>query len=119
MIRLEGKRKLLRVFIGELDKHEGKPLYETIVMAARENGLAGATVVRGIMSFGASSVFHKTKILALSSDLPIIIEIADFSEKIDAFLPIINQIFTESNCGGMITIENVDVIRYRNPEKED
>lgn len=104
--------KLLRIFIGESDKHGGMPLYEWIVRQAREHGLAGATALRGLEGFGASSRLHTSKVLRLSSDLPIIIEIVDTEEKIEAFLPLIDNAIPE----GMATIEKVEVHFYRSCE---
>ena len=100
---------LLRIFIGESDHWHGKPSYEAIVLKAREAGLAGATVFRGAMGFGAHSRSHTFKILRLSEDLPIVIEIVDSQRKIDAFIPAIDQIVQE----GLITMEPVRVIKYR------
>ncbi|MBX3394446.1 MAG: DUF190 domain-containing protein [Phycisphaerae bacterium] len=100
---------LLRVFIGESDQWQGRPLYEAIVLRARELHLAGATVLRGPMGFGANSRLHTAKILRLSEDLPIVIEIVDAREKIDAFLPNIDEMVTE----GLVTLERVEVYRYR------
>jgi PII-like signaling protein len=100
---------LLRIFIGESDHWHGKPLYEAIVMKARELHLAGATVVRGPMGFGANSRLHTTKILRLSEDLPMIIEIVDAKEKIDEFMPHIDEMVKE----GLVTLEKVQVIQYR------
>lgn len=100
---------LLRVFIGESDKWQGVPLYEAIVRKARELNLAGATVLRGPMGFGASSRLHTTKIMRLSEDLPMVIEIVDTRARIDALLPHIDQMVSE----GLVTLERVDVIRYR------
>ncbi len=100
---------LLRVFIGESDKHDGKPLYEWLVLAAREAGIAGATVLRGIQGFGAHSRMHTAKILRLSEDLPIVIEIVDAREKIEAFLPVVDRAIGE----GLVTLERVQVRFYR------
>lgn len=100
---------LLRVFLGESDRWEGQPLYEAIVLKARELHLAGATVLRGPMGFGAHSRLHTAKILRLSEDLPIIIEIVDSKEKIDELLPHIDQMVQE----GLVTLERVQVIKYR------
>src|SRR5881409_204875 len=100
---------LLRIFIGESDHWHGTPLYEAIVLKARELHLAGATVLRGAMGFGAHSRLHTAKILRLSEDLPIVIEIVDAREKIDAFVTQIDEIVQE----GMITMEDVRVIKYR------
>jgi hypothetical protein len=104
---------LLRVFLGESDRHDGDPLYESIVLKAREAGLAGATVLRGAMGFGASSRLHTSKILRLSADLPLIIEIVDTEEKINAFLPTLDSLMG----GGLVTLEKVRVIHYRNGRK--
>jgi uncharacterized protein len=100
---------LLRIFIGESDRHGQRPLYEAIVLAARERGLAGATVIRGPMGYGASSRLHTAKILRLSEDLPLVIEIVDSEEKIRAFLPTLETMMTAS---GLVTLEKVQVIRY-------
>ena len=100
---------LLRVFLGESDRHEGVPLYEWIVRKARAQGLAGATVLRGLEGFGAHSRMHTAKILDLSSDLPIVVEIVDTIEKIEAFLPLLDEAVTD----GMATIENVEIRFYR------
>jgi len=112
-MKLEGEGKLLRIFIGESDRWHGKPLYEAIVLAAREHGLAGATVLRGPMGFGASSRIHTAKILRLSEDLPMIIEIVDLESKIHEFLPVLDEMVSE----GMITLETVHVLRYRARER--
>ncbi len=100
---------LLRVFIGESDKWHGKPLYEAIVLKARELHMAGATVLRGPMGFGAHSRLHTAKILRLSEDLPMVIEIVDAKEKLDELLPHIDQMVRE----GLVTLERVRVIKYR------
>jgi PII-like signaling protein len=100
---------LLRIFVGESDQWHGKPAYEAVVLAARSAGLAGATVFKGAMGFGAHSRLHTAKILRLSEDLPILIEIVDAQDKIDAFLPQLNPIVSE----GLITMEPVRVIKYR------
>lgn len=112
-MNLPEESSLMRIFVGESDKHEGKPLYESIVVKAREAGLAGATAVRGFMGFGASSHLHTAKILRLSFDLPVVIEIVDTKDKIDAFLPVVDPMIT----GGLITIEKVRVALYRHPPK--
>jgi PII-like signaling protein len=100
---------LLRIFIGESDRHDGRPLYEAIVLAARARGLAGATVVRGAMGFGASSHLHTARILRLSDDLPLIIEIVDTAQKVDAFLPELDGLVG----GGLVTLEPIRVLHYR------
>jgi uncharacterized protein len=103
---------LLRIFVGESDKHGHVPLYEAIVLKAREAGLAGATVLRGVMGFGRHSVMHTAKILRLSEDLPMIVEIVDSLEKIEAFLPTLDAMVPE----GLVTLEPVRVIHYRSDE---
>jgi PII-like signaling protein len=105
--------KLLRIFIGESDKHHGQPLYETIVFEAKKQGLLGATVTRGIMGFGANSKVHTTKLLEISSDLPLIIEIVDTEDKIRNFSRAVEHLFEQSKSGGLITIEKAEVIRYK------
>ena len=102
---------LLRIYCGEDDKHDHTPLYEAIVLKAREMHLAGATVLRGPMGFGHSSHLHTTKILRLSQDLPIVIEIIDAQEKIDAFLPVLNGMISS----GLVTLEKVQVLQYGTP----
>jgi len=99
---------LLRIFIGESDRDDGHPLYESIVLKAREMHLAGATVLRGPMGFGKSSRLHTTKILRLSEDLPLVIEIVDSEDKINSFLPVLETIMTS----GLVTLEKVQVLQY-------
>jgi len=99
---------LLRIFIGEDDQFQGRPLYEAIVMRAREQHLAGATVLRGPMGFGKSSRLHTTKILRLSEDLPLVIEIVDSEDNIDRFLPMLDGMMSS----GLITMEKVQVLQY-------
>ncbi len=113
-MRLEGEGKLVRIFIGESDVWKGRPLYEALVHRAREMGMAGATVLRGIEGFGASSVVHTTRILRLSEDLPIVIELVDTAEKVDGFLDEIEGMVTE----GMVTTERVEIVKYRGREGE-
>lgn len=108
-MKLKGQGLLLRIYISELDKYEGKPLFEQIVLKARELNMAGATVLRGIMGFGASSRIHTTKILSLSDDLPVVIEIVDREDRIDTIMPFLDETVTD----GLITREKVDVISYR------
>jgi len=100
---------LLRIFIGESDRHNHQPLYEWIVLQARESGLAGATVLRGVMGFGKNSVLHTAKILRLSEDLPMIVEIVDSLEKIEKFLPLLDELIKD----GLVTLEKIKVIQYR------
>jgi len=99
----------MRIFIGENDRTEGRPLHEALVLKAREMHLAGATVLRGPLGYGASSRMHTAKILRLSMDLPMVIEIVDSREKIEAFLPVLDQMLE----GGLVTLESVEVIHYR------
>ena len=99
---------LLRIFFGEDDKHQHLPLYEAIVLKAREMHLAGATVLRGPMGFGRSSRLHTAKILRLSEDLPVVVEIVDSEEKVNAFLPVLDGMMTS----GLVTLEKVQVLRY-------
>ncbi len=106
---------LLRIFIGESDRWNHKPLYEAIVLKARELHLAGATVLRGPMGFGKSSRMHTAKILRLSMDLPIVIEIVDSEEKINELLPALEQMMS----GGMVTLERVQVINYQHVERKE
>jgi uncharacterized protein len=106
---------LLRIFIGESDRWESRPLYEAIVMKAREMHLGGATVLRGPMGFGKSSRMHTAKILRLSMDLPMVIEIVDSEEKINAFRPELEKMLS----GGLVTIERVQVIDYRHVERSE
>jgi PII-like signaling protein len=108
-MKLEGEAKLLRIFIGESDKWQGQPLHEAIVLEAKRQGLAGATVFKGVMGFGAHSRIHSAKVLQLSEDLPLMIEIVDSEEKIRAFLPLLDTMVRE----GLVTLERVEVIRYR------
>lgn len=111
-MQIKGNAKLLRIFVGESDKIHSTTVYEKIVMEARKAELAGATVFKGIMGFGGRSRIHTSKILRLSEDMPLIIEIVDEEAKIDLFIPIIEQIFEEANCGGLITIEKANIIKY-------
>ena len=100
---------LLRIFVGETDKYQGKPLYEWIVLKARELNMAGATVVRGILGFGADSRLHSAKVLRLSEDLPVVIELVDTEENLNKLLPLLDDAVLE----GLITLEKVRVIKYR------
>ena len=108
-MRIPKDSVLLRIFLSENDKYAGKPLYEAIVMLARERHLAGATVLRGPLGFGHSSRVHTAKILRLSEDLPVVVEIVDGAERIDAFLPELDPMIGD---GGLITLEKVQVLRY-------
>lgn len=108
-MKISEEGQLLRIFIGESDRWHGKPLYEAIILKAREMGIAGATMLRGLMGFGAASRIHTAKILRLSQDMPIVIEIVDSADKIESLLPIVDEMVEE----GMVTVERVRVIQYR------
>lgn len=108
-MKLEGEGQLLRIFIGENDRWHGKPLYEALVARAREEGLAGATVLRGLMGYGAKSRIHTAKVLRLSEDLPIVVEIVDRSDRIEKFLPLLDEMVGD----GLVTLERAQVIMYR------
>ena len=111
-MKLPEQGMLMRIFIGESDLHKGRPLYEQIVLTARELSLAGATVIRGIMGFGATSRIHTTKILRLSEDLPVIIEIVDTEENLNKLIPFLDETVKD----GLITMEKVRVIKYRHSQ---
>lgn len=112
-MKLPGEAELLRIFVGESDKYGGKPLYQAIVEEARRRGMAGATVFRGDLGFGVHSRLHTAKVLRLSEDLPMIVEIVDKPERIAEFLPDLDKMVEE----GLITIEKVRVIAYRHGNK--
>jgi PII-like signaling protein len=114
-MKLPSEAELLRIFIGESDRYGGRPLHEVIVESARERGMAGATVLRGQLGFGAHSRIHTAKILRLSEDLPIVIEIVDSPERIREFLPVLDEMIGE----GLITLEPIQVIAYRHNSKID
>ena len=111
-MQIQGDAKLLRIFVGESDKVGSIPMYEKIVTDARKFGLAGATVIKGIMGFGGKSRIHTSKILRLSQDLPLVIEIVDEISKIEKFLPIIDENFEKADSGGLITIEKAEIRKY-------
>ena len=114
MSKLIGEQQLMRIFIGEADHCEHRPLYEVLVELFRKEGFAGATVLRGISGFGANRVYHTQKLLDLSSDMPVIIEVVDSQEKFKAIMPQIDRMMG----GGMITLENVTVIHYTHDPKK-
>lgn len=116
-MKIEGDAKLLRIFLGEADKISILPVYEKIVIEARKNNLAGATVYKGIMGYGGNSRIHSAKFLRLSEDLPLVIEIVDEQKKIEEFIPVIEKIFEEANCGGLITVEKAEIIVYKSTNK--
>ena len=113
-MKIPAEGKLLRVFVGEADRWHGRPLYEAIVEEARRSGLAGATVWKGSLGFGAHSRMHTAKILRLSEDLPVVIEIVDAAEKIETF---VRERLDEMVHEGLVTLERAEVIMYRGPEK--
>jgi uncharacterized protein len=113
-MKLEGTGKLLRIFIGESDTWHGKPLYQAIVERLRGHGLAGATVIRGIEGYGAHSRIHTTRLLRLSQDLPLIVEVVDYEDRIREAVELLDEMITE----GLVTLETVEVIAYRTPEDE-
>ncbi len=108
-MKIEGEGQLLRVYVAETDTHDGRPLHEMIVHRARAEGMAGATVLRGMMGFGANSMIHTDKVSQISSDMPICVEIVDQAEKIKRFIPILDRMVKE----GLITLEKVNIIAYR------
>ncbi|WP_227764657.1 DUF190 domain-containing protein [Zhaonella formicivorans] len=110
MPKISGQARRLRIYIGESDKYKGTPLYHAIVLKAKELGLAGATVFRGVEGFGANSRIHSARILDISSDLPILIDIVDSIEYINLLLPFLDEVVKE----GLITIEDVEIIKYTN-----
>lgn len=112
-MKLPSEAFLLRIFIGESNKADGRPLYKVIVEEARKRGMAGATVMRGFMGFGANSRIHTSKVLRLSEDLPVVVEIVDTEGKIEAFLPELDKMIGE----GLVTLEKVRVISYRHNSK--
>lgn len=111
-MELKGEAKLLRIFLGESDRVGHTALPERIVQEARRAGLAGATAWRGLTGFGAASRLRTARILDLSSDLPIVIEIVDREERIDAFLPLLHNLFEAAGCGGLVTLEKVQIVKY-------
>lgn len=112
-MQAQSEAKLLRIFIGEADKIRHAPLYETIVREAKAAGLAGATAWRGLTGFGPSTRIRTAKILDLSADMPIVVEITDEEPKIAAFLPVLDRLLEEAGGGGLVTMEKVQIIRYR------
>ena len=113
-MKISGEAKLVRIFIGESDRWHGAPLYEAIVRKVREMGLAGATVIRGVEGFGANSRIHTAKILRLSEDLPVLIEIVDKEDRIASIIPVLDEMIGE----GLITMERVEIIKYTHEKKK-
>ena len=116
-MKISGNAGVLKIYVGESDKIHGRPLYEEIFFEARKAGMAGATVYKGIMSFGASHSVHTMKIFALSGDMPVSVEIVDTVEKLDTFTAKVNELMDQSKKGGLITFQEVDVLRYEVGEK--
>jgi PII-like signaling protein len=116
-LEISGQAVLLRIFIGESDKSGHLPLFEAIVRKARDAGLAGATVLKGVLGYGATARIRTTKILDLSADLSMVIEIVDEEARIEAFQSTLSELMDRANCGGLVTLENVRVIHYL-PEKD-
>ena len=116
-MEISGQAVLLRIFVGESDKIGHLPLYESIVREARAAGLAGTTVLKGVLGYGASARIRTAKILDLSADLSLVIEIVDEMGKIEAFQQTLSELFEQANCGGLVTLENIRVVRYV-PEKQ-
>ena len=110
---LEGDAKKLKIITGESDRVYQRPLYEAIVFAAKKYKLAGVTVTKGFMSYGADSIVHSVKVFTLSEEVPIILEMVDREERIYDFAEIVSKLFDKSGCGGIMYVENVDVIRYK------
>jgi PII-like signaling protein len=113
-MRITGSGLLLRIFVGEADRYHGRPLYEALVLEARQRGLAGATVVRGMQGFGAHSRLHTAKVLRLSEDLPMVIEIVDREDRIRDFLPVCDAMVGD----GLVTLEPIEIVRYSAGPKE-
>jgi len=112
-MEIKGQAVLLRIFVGESDKVGHLPLHEAIVRNARDSGLAGATVLKGVLGYGATHHIRTTKILDLSADLPMVIEIVDEQSKVEAFQATCSELIEQAGCGGLVTLENIRVIRYR------
>lgn len=117
-MQISGQAVLLRVFVGESDKLGHLPLYEAIVKRARDADLAGATVLKGVLGFGASARIRTQKILDLSSDLPMVVEIVDEEEKIIAFQNILSELFEQAGCGALVTLENIRIVHYLSGKKD-
>ncbi len=110
---IHGEGKLVRIFIGEGDRHGSRPLHEAILYLAREMGLAGGTVLRGVAGYGADSIVHTTRLLRLSEDLPIVVEVVELPERIEPFVRQVEKMIDEARCGGLITLERAEIIRYQ------
>ena len=117
-MRLAGQAALLRIFLGERDHISHQPLYEVIVQRARAAGMAGATVLRAVEGFGASTIIHRAKLVELSTDLPFVVEIVDEEQKVREFLKTVDQLFEQSDSGGLITLEKVEIVKYVHSERK-
>ena len=117
-IHLSPDSKLLRIFIGENDKVDHRPLYEVLLFAAKKQGLAGSTVLRGIMGYGASTQVHTAKLIDISQDLPIVVEIVDHENKINTFLKTVNELMDKADCGGLVTLEKAQVLYYKSAKHQ-
>ena len=119
-MKIEGQGKLLRIFIGELDKYNKEALFEVIIHKVKELGLAGCTIIRGIQGYGANSRYiHSAKLLRLSEDLPIVIEIVDNNDRIEIAMKELDKIIDDANCGVMMTLETVQIVRYSPKESDE
>ena len=119
-MKIEGQGKLLRIFIGELDKYNKEALFEVIIHKVKELGLAGCTIIRGIQGYGANSRYiHSAKLLRLSEDLPIVIEIVDNNERIEIAMKELDKIIDDANCGVLMTLETVQIVRYSPKETNE
>lgn len=116
-MNISGKANTLRIFLGEEDHFLHKPVYALIVAEARKAHLAGCSVYRGVMGFGRDSVVHSSKFLAVSEDMPVVIEIIDEAEKIEEFIPTVKEIFESSDCGGLVTIQPVEIVHISSSKK--
>ncbi|MEO6838183.1 MAG: DUF190 domain-containing protein [Ginsengibacter sp.] len=116
-MELNRDSKLLRIFIGSTDHFKHQPLYEAIVFEAKKNGLAGATVIKGVMSYGASTLVHTAKLIEISVDMPVVVEIIDHETRINDFVGIVSDMMEEANCGGLITLEKAEVLYYKSKKK--
>ena len=116
-MHLNPDSKLLRIFIGENDKVDHRPLYEALLFAAKKQGLAGCTILRGIMGYGASTQVHTAKLIDISQDLPIVVEIVDHENKINTFLKTVNELVDKAGCGGLVTLEKAQVLYYKSAKR--
>lgn len=116
-MQLDPDARLLRIFIGEIDKYGHRPLYEALLQEARKENMAGCTVLKGILSFGASSIVHTAKLIDISQDLPIVVEVVDTDEKINNYREKISEMLEKAGCGALVTIEKATVLHYKHRKK--